>query len=469
MDIVSTLGAGSGIDTRALIDQLVGADREARTRPLISRNEALSARISALGQTRAALQGIATSLASRVASGVLGLIPGSSDAAIAVERRGNGPAVAFTSALSVTALAAGQRLVAPPLASAAEPVGEGVLTFGFGRRTDLGGGDFSFAGGAAPALDVTITAVNNSLSGLRDAINAASNAAGAGITASIVSNAGAATLAIRGSDGADRGFVISAAETPGSPGLARFAHAPGNQPMALTNAAADAELSLDGIAVTRSSNTIDDLVPGIRLRLARPATGVTLSAARDGGALAATVSDFASTLSAMRDLLADYRKGASGNDPAGALAGDATARSIDQRLVAMVTMPIAAANGLRLRDLGVSVSRTGAVSFDADRLAALPPGRQGDAETVLRTLSASSFGSPSGLQAIAAMATPATAGLTRQRDAITLGLAKVETQLSVYRTTLTRQYAAMDRLVASSKAVGVQLDTQIRIWTSDRG
>jgi flagellar hook-associated protein 2 len=469
MDIVSTLGAGSGIDTRTLIDQLVSADREARTRPLIARNDALAARISALGQARSALQGIATSLASRVASGALGLIPASSDAAVAVERRGNGPAVAFTSALSVTALAAGQRLEAAPLASAAEPVGEGVLTFGFGRRTDLGGGNFSFAASGAPALDVTITAANNSLSGLRDAINAASNAAGAGVFASIVSNAGAARLVIRGSDGAENGFVISAAEAPGSPGLARFAHLPGNAPLTLTSAAADAELSLDGIAVTRGSNTIDDLVPGIRLRLARPASGVTLSAARDGDALATTVSDFASTLSAMRDLLADFRKSASGGEPAGALAGDATARAIDQRLVAMVTQPIAAANGLRLRDLGVSVSRTGAISFDPDRLAALPRGRQGDAETVLRTLSASSFGSPSGLQAIAAMATPATTGLTRQRDAITSSLAKVEAQLAVYRTTLTRQYAAMDRLVAASKAVGVQLDTQIKIWTnSDR-
>jgi flagellar hook-associated protein 2 len=468
MDIVSTLGAGSGIDTKALIEQLVSADRTARTKPLLARSETLSARISALGQARSALQGIATSLASRVSSGVLGLIPASSDSAVTAVRRGNGPAAAFTSALSVTALAAGQRLVAAPLPSAADPVGEGVLTIGFGVRTDLGGGDFSFAAGPTPGLDVTITADNNSLSGLRDAINAASAAAGAGVSASIVSNAGAATLAIRGPEGAGGAFVISAAEAPGSPGLARFAYTPGNRPLALTGAAADAALSLDGIAVTRSSNTIDDLVPGVRLQLQRPVTGVTLAASRDAAALEATVSDFASTLGAMRDLLADYRKGASGNDPAGALAGDATARAIDQRLVAMVTTPIAAANGLRLRDLGVSVARTGAVSFDPDRLAALPAARGADAEVLLRTLSGSSFASPQSLQAVAALASPATAGLTRQRDAVTASLARVEAQLTTYRTSLTRQYAAMDKLVAASKAVGAQLDTQIRMWTSDR-
>ena len=461
MSIVSSLGVGSGIDTKALIDALVGADREARTKPLTARGELLAARISALGQVQASLQGIATSLAARVSSGALGLVPATSDAAVGVERRGAGPAMAFNAAVSVTALAAAQRLVAAPLANAAAAAGEGVLTIGFGRRTDLGGGDFSFAAGALPAPDIVITSQNNSLSGLRDAINAA----GGGVTASIVSNAGSATLAIRGSDGAERGFVISAAETLGQEGLARFAYAPGNAVMVHTAAAADAELSIDGIAAVRSGNVIDDLMPGVRLRLNKVASGVTVSAARQPAALEATVSDFASTLSAMRGLLADYRKGASGSEVAGALAGDATARAIDQRLLGLVTVPIAAANGLRLRDLGVSVSRTGEVTFDAARFAALPPARHGDAEVLMRTLSGSSFSSPNALQAVAALAGPATAGLGRRRDAVTAEVARVEVRLADYRTNLTKQYAAMDRLVAASKAVGVQLETQIRMWT----
>jgi flagellar hook-associated protein 2 len=170
----------------------------------------------------------------------------------------------------------------------------------------------------------------------------------------------------------------------------------------------------------------------------------------------------------MRGLLADFRKAASGDDPAGALAGDATARSIDQRLSTLVATPVAAANGLRLRDLGVSISRSGSVSFDADRLAALPESRQADAETLIRTISGASIGSPLSLNAIAETATPATAGLTRRKDGITADLAKVDTRLADYRTSLTRQYAAMDRLVAASKAVGTQLDTQIKMWTSSR-
>lgn len=106
------------------------------------------------------------------------------------------------------------------------------------------------------------------------------------------------------------------------------------------------------------------------------------------------------------------------------------------------------------------------MSFDADRLAQLPAGRQGDAETVLRTLSGSSFSGPSALQAIAEVVTPATAGLDRRKAAVTADIARVEARLADYRTLLTRQYAAMDRLVAASKAVGTQLETQIRMWTA---
>ena len=141
--IISTLNAGSGIDTRALIDQLVGADREARTAPLTLRGDALTARISALGQVRSSLQTIASSLAARVSSGVLGLIPASSDSA-ASPSSGAAPGRRwrFSSAISVT----GWRRPATGggTADCCRGAGraEGALTIGFGRRTDLGGGDF---------------------------------------------------------------------------------------------------------------------------------------------------------------------------------------------------------------------------------------------------------------------------------------------------------------------------------------
>lgn len=463
--IVSTLGAGSGIDTRALIDELVAAERAAKTTPLTARATGLDARISALGQVKSALQGIATSLSARVTSGALGLAPGSSNTGnVVIERFGAGPPAAFVSDVTVNRLASAQQLRSAALAGGDAPVGQGTLTFSFGTRTELGGGGFSFSG-TGSSVDIVIDAGNNSLVGLRDAINRA----GSGVSASIVANAGNATLSLRGADGADQAFIISAA---GDSDLARFAYTPGSPQMLLAASAGDAELSLDGIAVTRGSNVIDDLIAGTRVRLVKADAGATttLSAARDGVALSTTVADFASTLDAMRSLIKDYRKGATGTEVAGALANDATARSIDQRVAGLVTMPVAAANGLRLRDLGVNIARDGAISFDAARFAALSPMRYADAEALLKTLAAPALSTqPGRLQSIAEMVTSASAGLARTRTGVTSALAKVDVRLGTYRATLVRQYAAMDRLVASTKAVQAQLDQQIAAWNnSDR-
>ncbi len=461
MDIISTLGAGSGIDTRALIDGLVAAEKTARQAPLTAKATALDARISALAQVRSALQGIATSLDTRVRDGSMGLVPVSSNGtAVAIAQTGGGPAAAFVSSVTVNRLAAAQQLTGPPLAGADAPVGLGTLTIGFGTRTANPDGSFGFAGNGGAGVDIVIDATNNTLAGLRDAINAS----GAGISAAIVASNGQATLSLRGGEGAANGFIISAA---GDADLARFAYTPGAPALALVAGAADADLSLDGIAVTRSSNVIDDLVAGTRIRLlkADPASPVAISAARDGAQISATVSDLASTLSAMRSLVGDFRKGASGSDAAGALANDATARVLDQRLAALVSTSFSEAKGLRLLDLGVSVSRTGEISFDAARFARLPPTRFGDAEALLKALSAPALSTqPNRLQSIAALVTPASLGLVKQKSAVTANLAREDARLATYRATLTRQYGAMERLVAASKAVGSQLDQQIKAW-----
>lgn len=459
---LTAFAAGSALDSKSIIDGLVGVERTARAKPITAKVEALSARISALGQLRSALTGIATSLDTRVRSGELGLQLASSDAAVAVERVGAGPAGPLASGLAVNRLAVGQRLNSATLASAAAPVGLGTLTIISGRRSPDGNGGFTFTAGPRPSVNIRITAENNSLSGLAQAINASN----AGLTASIVASASGATLVLRGAEGADNGFIISAAPSGGPPGLERFNHTPGAETMALGEAAQDAELVLDGVAVTRPSNRIDDLLPGARLTLKRPASGVAITAARDGQALSGALADFVGTLQAMRQLIGDFRKPAKDGEAPGPLANDPTARAIDQRLVRLVTQPVEQANGLRLADLGVSVQRDGSISVDAARLANLPPSRLGDAEALLKELSGpASPARGNRLQSIAQLATSASDGLVRQRDAANRDLVRVDSQAETQRALLTRQFAAMDQAVALSRAVGVQLDQQIAMWT----
>lgn len=466
---LTAFNAGSGLDSKAIVDGLVKVERDNRAKPINAKLEALTARISALGQLRSALTGIATSLDGRVRSGELGLQLASSDAAIAVERAGQGPAGAVASGVVVNRLAVGQRLNSPAFTSASDAVGLGTLSLVFGKRTPLSGGGFSFAASARPSLNISITAQNNSLAGLAKAINDASAGAGAGITASIIASAGSATLVLRGQEGADNGFIISAA--PSGAGLERFNHTPGAETMALGEAAQDAELVVDGVAVTRPSNRIDDVIPGARLTLKRTTTaGVAITASRDGSAISGALADFVGTLQAMRQLIGDFRKPSKDGEAPGPLLNDPTARTLDQRIARLVTEPVAEANGLRLSDLGVGIQRDGTISVDTARLANLPATRLADAEALLRELSgAASPTRPNRLQSIAQLAVTASDGLTRQRERASADLAKVERAAEAQRTLLTRQFAAMDRAVAQSRAVQVQLDQQIAMWTKRDG
>jgi len=465
-EILSNLGAGTGINSRAVIDELVEAQRVARTEPFTRRLETIAARADALTQLRSALDAIATSLQDRVRAGVFGLQPRSTDiSAISMERVGAGPSASFSNTVVVQSLAGGQRLLAAPMAGPEAPVGQGSLNFIFGTRTDLGGGDFSFAAGPGSSdFSVTIDAGNNSLAGLRDAINGAS--AGR-VTASLVDTGSGTTLVLRGQDGADQAFVISAAEDVTVPGLAAFAYTAGNPQLSLSAEAVNARLVFDGVPLSRPGNSITDLVPGIRLNLVQE-TGtrpVNLSAARDAQALSATLTDYAETLSAMRQLIGDFRRGAANGEAAGPLMGNATARQMDQALVAMISAPIASAGGLRLRDLGVQVTRDGLVSFDASRLATLSEDDLARAESLISAQAGSVFGAGlASLRGIAGLATPATEGLTRQREAVDRQLEQANERLETYRTTLISQFAAMDQLVASSKAVGTQLDQLVSSW-----
>lgn len=465
---LTALNAGSGLDSRGLIDGLVGIERTSRSEPITRKRDTLNARISALGQLRSALTGIATSLDTRVRSGELGLQLASSDNAISVERIGSGPGGALASGVAVNRLASSQRLTSAALASAGAAVGQGTLTIITGRRTPIsdsnGNPGFSFAAGAKPSVNINITAANNSLSGLAAAINASD----AGITASIIASSGSATLVLRGAEGADNAFIISAApagSSGGGAGLERFNHTPGAETLVHGETAQNAELVVDGVAVTRGSNRIDDLIPGARLNLRRTASGVAITAARDGAALSGALADFVGTLQAMRQLIGDLRRPSQNGDAPGPLATDPTARLLDQRITRLVTAAVPEAGGLRLADLGVSVARDGGITVDAARLANLPPARLGDAEALLRELTATARADrPNRLQSIAQIAGTAGDSLVRQRDAASRDLAKVDVQVAALRTLLTRQFAAMDTAVAQSRAVGAQLDQLVDSW-----
>lgn len=257
-NILNQLGGGSGINSRALVNDLVNLERAPQEQRLDSRQQKLESQISGLGMLRSAMGELESSLA------VLGdkdtfnakqvAIPDTS--LIAVSKL-EADAVPGNYRLEVEQVAQSQSLSSGTYASMDSAVGEGSLTLQFGDwdATQTG---FTVDPDAAGAT-IEIDASNNSLSGLRDAINDADT----GVQASIVGTEGNYQLLLTSPTGATKELQITAAETAGQEGLASFNFNETAQNLTQQQEGLDAIMKVNGLQVTRSTNTITDVIDGV--------------------------------------------------------------------------------------------------------------------------------------------------------------------------------------------------------------
>ena len=472
--IANTLGVGSGIDTKVLIDALVAAERAPRDAGLKARSDRVDARISGISQLKSGFDALVTALATRTRGGALGALPASSDTTVLGVATLAGAVPELQPAeIDVKILAAGQTLVSAALVSRAATVGTGTLTLTSGTKTDDGLGGFSFSGDGAAPVDIVITPANDTLEGLRDAINGAQTR----VAASIVDDPAGARLVLKGKLGAASAFILTAAPDGPDLGLNRFVHMPGTPTLTVAATAADAEIAIDGITVRRSTNTITDLIAGVRLELRKAAPGVPvrLAPSRDPTGLQAAIGDMVEAFNALQSLSSSLTKAADAENAAGALSGDGTARSLKQQLAAFAATPTLSGGEGRLSDIGIETSRDGSLVVNTARLSAAVTADADKVEKMLVALTADGTrGTTKGglvrLSALLGEATSSSFGsasrMTREKSQIARETTALDTRMTAFRANLVRQYAAMEVAVASFKSTQSFLDQQIKSWNN---
>ena len=244
--IITALGAGSGVNMAALASNLAEAQFATRIEQLRTRSDDLQAKISAASDLKSQVTQLASALGERVRAGDLAPTPRVANGAVASVARASGTSPAGNYSLEVFSLAGAQTLAGPVYPAATSTVGAGTLTLRFGA---VDGGTFT-ADAAHDAVDIAIP-VGATLKDVANAINAAKT----GVSAYVANGADGAQLVLKGAEGANNGFVIEAAETPGQEGLAALAwQPPSGDPARLLTGSADAQFALDGIAMTSPSN-----------------------------------------------------------------------------------------------------------------------------------------------------------------------------------------------------------------------
>ncbi len=368
---IASLGLGSGIDIRSIVDGLVAAERQPQEFLLTRQESDIQAKLSSYGVFKSGLSSFRSSLSGLRDAGKFGALQAkvSDSDVIGASVSSNADVGHFN--LESKQLAQAQSLVSFGFANADAVVGTGTLTIKFGT-TDYDPATDTYNGFSQNAekgtLTLTLDASNNTLTGMRDAINQAD----AGVNASIVYDGSAYRLVLASeSTGAASSMQISVDD----PSLSNFEFNATATNMEQTQVAKDAILSINGLDVTNATNTFQNTLKGVTLDLtqAQPGQAISLDITRssDGvlGALQGFVDSFNELAATVNDLTA--------YDPAtqtgSALLGDATLRSGMSQIRSVMGSLVSGLQGTSIRtlvDLGVTTQADGTLKFDSSKLTA---------------------------------------------------------------------------------------------------
>jgi flagellar hook-associated protein 2 len=371
---ISSPGIGSNLDINSIVTQLMSIERQ----PLVqldTKEASFQAQLSAYGNLKGALSAFQTSVtALNSVSRFQARTVTSSDQAVATATATSIATVGSFS-LNVSQLAQTQAIVAAGQASASASIGAGASTtisFQFGTITGgtLTNGVYTGAtftqDGTQSSGTVTISAENNSLTGIKDAINGAN----VGVTASIVGDGSATPYRLvlqSNSTGANRSMKISVTGEAAISNLLSYDPAAA-QNMTQTLAAQDAAFTVNGLALTSRTNTVSTALQGVNLTLAKAGTS-TLTVARDTNSVQTAVAAF---VKAYNDVDATLDQLASFNPEtrqAGPLNGDFAVRSIQAQLRSVLGDSLGSGLSIsNLSQLGISFQRDGSLSLDTAKL-----------------------------------------------------------------------------------------------------
>jgi flagellar hook-associated protein 2 len=222
---------------------------------------------------------------------------------------------------------------------------------------------------ASGSKTIAIDSSNNTLQGIRDAINSAK----IGITASVVNDGSAAPYRL-----------LLNADTPGANSNIRIAVGGGDaaltrllsqDPVGTANlseivAAKDASLTVDGIKVSKPGNIIKDAIPGVTLTLLKPSNStISVDVARDVATVKASVEDFVKNYNDLKKVISDLTAYNPATKKGAALQGDSAMRSLESQIDGILSTPLSSPAGsmTTLSQIGISRQANGSLAIDSTK------------------------------------------------------------------------------------------------------
>jgi flagellar hook-associated protein 2 len=381
---VSSAGVtSSSIDVAGIVSSLMAVEQQPITR-LNSQISSYNAKISALGSVQSALASFQTSVQG-LNSLTFNSFSATSSNTAALSATASSIAKTGSYSLNISQLAQAQNLAALGQASATTAIGSGTsttLTFDFGTISGgtLTNGTYtgaSFASNGSASKSVTIDSSNNTLSGIRDTINAAN----IGVTASLINDGSASPYRLvltSNTTGVANSMKISVSGDATLTGL--LAEDPaGTQNLSQTSAALNANFTVNGIAISKASNTVGDVVPGVTLNLSgTSASAVTLNVGPNTSAVSTAINGFVTAFNTAAKAIQSQTSYDPTTKTAGTLQGEVSLSILQSQMAAMLTTNIGTGAITNLTQIGIGFQKDGTLAVDSTKLnAALSTNYQG--------------------------------------------------------------------------------------------
>jgi flagellar hook-associated protein 2 len=449
--LITSTGIGSGLDISAIVSSLTSAYGAAQTNQLTAQQTSLDAQVSAYGTFTSALDKLQATLPTlEDPSQLAGFNATVADKTIASATT-TSDAVAGQYSLEVQNLATAATLTSQPVAGSTSVVGTGTLTIA--------------VGGASTSISIDST--NDTLAGIASAINSATN--NPGVTASVITTSAGARLVLAGTaTGAANAITVT--QSGGDGGLSSLVYDPADSITNLTQtqAAQDANFSINGYAATSASNVVSNAISGVTINLLGASaanTPTTLTISADTTAASSSINAF---VTAVNGVLSSIQT-LTGYDPstqtAGALNGNATLESFQNQLQNNLKQVASSGSGgvKSLTDLGITAAADGSYATNATTLS--------NALTSSLTSVGNLLGGPNGIATQlnnlldgyiqpGGLLDTINQGLQSSLSSVAQQQTALNAELATYSATLTAQYNAMDTAIAQLKETQTYLTAE---------
>jgi flagellar hook-associated protein 2 len=362
---ISSPGIGSGLDVTSIVTSLMNVERVPLTL-LQSEASKITTKVSAWGKIQSQLASLQDASRALLNTNTFEAAKATSADETKVKVTSSTGATAGNYEVTVTRLAQRQSLTSASISDASSAVGDGAITFALGSA---GVGGF-VADSARTPVSVAIPS-GATLAQVRDAINGAS----AGVTASVITDLNGSRLSLKSKDsGANQAFEVSVVDNDGNNsdalGLSRLSYSfTASSAMTTAQSAGNAELSIDGVAITSASNTVTGAVDGVTFQLLTTTTSaVSIAVIPDTGSMTQSVQAFVDSYNNLNKTLAESLKYDDTTKRGGPLQGDRSATQLQAQLREMLRAGVGTSSPKRLSDIGIELQRDGSLKLNTTKL-----------------------------------------------------------------------------------------------------